>query len=89
MALSDNLQELGIFLKGYDETPRSKMIKKYIPPLQPLVEEYSREHSRVSSFASVVRPDYQLDINHVGKKIPEEEEIISEVDDDLETKDTE
>jgi hypothetical protein len=45
------LKELSSFLNDYQETPRSKLIKKYIPPMQPLVEDQTME-SRRSSYMS-------------------------------------
>jgi len=36
------------FLTDYKETPRSRLIKKYIPPMQPLVEDRDLESQRSS-----------------------------------------
>ena len=42
------LRTLSTFLTDYKETPRSKLIKKYIPPLQPCVEDRDLESRRSS-----------------------------------------
>jgi hypothetical protein len=47
-AYLSKLLEAKTFLNNYEDTPRSKLIKKYIPPLHPLVEDLEKE-SRASS----------------------------------------
>jgi hypothetical protein len=44
----DSIQKYHKFLLEYEETPRSKMVKKYLPPLEPLLEATSAHEKTLS-----------------------------------------